>query len=133
MTENTPGTWTDPALGSEGDSDQLTAEDSLQDRGVPDLLDEGYSPPERDPIQLQGGMTAQDPHTHRLHAELPEVWDCPPGQAPGERQEDRAPRLVQGQESGRDTDVFATGVGLAGGAASAEEAAMHIVEDDNDR
>ncbi|MFV0252949.1 MAG: DUF5709 domain-containing protein [Beutenbergiaceae bacterium] len=130
MTENTPGTWTDPALGSEGDSDQLTAEDSLQDRGVPDLLDEGYSPPERDPVKLQGGMAAQDRLEHRLHAELPEVWDCPPGQAPGERQPDRAPRLVAERQAGRNSDVYATGVGLAGGAASAEEAAMHIVSDD---
>ncbi len=29
------------------DEDQLPSEDTLDDRGVDDLLDEGYSPPER--------------------------------------------------------------------------------------
>ncbi len=29
------------------DDDQLTQEDTLIDRGVDDLLDEGYSPPDR--------------------------------------------------------------------------------------
>lgn len=129
MTENTPATSNDPAWGAEGDSDQLTAEDGLLDRGVADLLDEGYSPPERDPIKLQGGMSTDDPLAHRLRAEQPEVWDCAPGQAPGESQPDRAPRLVEGRDGGRDTDVYATGVGLAGGAATAEEAAMHVVTD----
>ncbi|MCW2710113.1 MAG: hypothetical protein JWP24_307, partial [Marmoricola sp.] len=30
-------------------SDQLQPEDSLDDRGVDDVLDEGFSPPEREP------------------------------------------------------------------------------------
>ena len=29
------------------DEDQLPSEDTLDDRGIDDLLDEGYSPPER--------------------------------------------------------------------------------------
>src|SRR3954454_18725362 len=32
---------------SDADDDQLTQEDTLTDRGVDDLLDEGYSPPDR--------------------------------------------------------------------------------------
>ena len=47
MTEETPATSNDRALGSEGDADQLPREDMLLERGVEDLLDEGYSPPER--------------------------------------------------------------------------------------
>ncbi len=47
MSEDTPATSTDPATGTEGDADQLPAEDTLADRGVDDLLDEGYTVPER--------------------------------------------------------------------------------------
>lgn len=130
MTENTPGTWTDPALGSEGDDDQLTAEDSLVDRGVDDLLDEGYSPPDRDPIQQMGGLEPDDPTEQQLDAEEPEVWDSEPGQAAGERQPDRAPRLEDIDDAGRDTDSIAGDAGIAGGAAGAEEAAVHLVPEE---
>lgn len=129
MTENTPATSTDNALGSEGDSDQLPREDELLDRGVDDLLDEGYSPPERDPIRQMGGLDPDDPTAQQLRAEEPEVWDSEPGQAAGERQDDRAPRLEDVQDSGRDTDVVAGDAGIAGGAASAEEAAVHLLPD----
>ena len=132
MTENTPATSTDNALGSEGDSDQLPREDELLDRGVDDLLDEGYSPPERDPIRQMGGLDPDDPTAQQLRAEEPEVWDSEPGQAAGERQDDRAPRLEDVQDSGRDTDVVAGDAGIAGGAASAEEAAVHLLPDEAD-
>ena len=33
--------------------DQLQPEDTLDDRGVEDVLDEGYSPPEREPDHLK--------------------------------------------------------------------------------
>jgi len=132
MTENTPGTSTDNALGSEGDNDQLDREDTLIDRGVDDLLDEGYSPPDRDPIQQMGGLDPEDPTRQQLNAEEPEVWEVPAGQAPGGRQADRAGRLEEVRDGGRDTDVYATDAGIAGGAASAEEAAVRIDEDDED-
>jgi len=32
---------------TDADGDQLTEEETLVDRGVDDLLDEGYSPPDR--------------------------------------------------------------------------------------
>lgn len=131
MTENTPGTSTDNALGSEGDSDQLDREDTLVDRGVEDLLDEGYSPPDRDPIQQMGGLDPDDPTQQQLNAEQPEVWDVPAGRAAGERQADRAGRLEETTDEGRGTDAYAVDAGVAGGAASAEEAAVRV-EDDED-
>lgn len=131
MTENTPATSTDNALGSEGDSDQLDREDTLIDRGVDDLLDEGYSPPERDPIQQMGGLEPEDETEQQLNAEEPEVWEVPAGQAPGERQADRAGRLEETTDGGRGTDAYAVDAGIAGGAASAEEAAVRIDEEDD--
>lgn len=130
MTENTPGTSTDNALGSEGDNDQLPREDTLVDRGVEDLLDEGYSPPDRDPVQQMGGLDPDDPTEQQLRAEEPEVWEEPAGQAPGERQPDRAGRLEDVEDAGRDTDRYAEDAGIAGGAASAEEAAVRVTDED---
>lgn len=132
MTENTPGTSHDPALGSEGDDDQLTKEDGLIRRGVDDLLDEGYSPPDRDPIQQMGGLEPDDPTEQQLRAEEQEVWESEPGQAPGERQPDRAGRLEEVEDGGRDTDTLARDAGVAGGAASAEEAAVHLQPESGD-
>ncbi|WP_156252184.1 DUF5709 domain-containing protein [Pseudactinotalea terrae] len=135
MTENTPGTSTDPALGSEGDNDQLPREDTLVDRGVDDLLDEGYSPPDRDPIQSMGGLDPDDETAQQLRAEEPEVWESEPGQAAGESQPDRAGRLEDIDDAGRGTDRFAHDAGVAGGAAGAEEAAVHLepeYRDEND-
>jgi hypothetical protein len=126
MSENTPATSYDPALGSEGDDDQLPQEDTLLDRGLDDQLDEGYSPPDRDPITQMGGLEPEDETAQQLRAEEPEVWESEPGQAAGEREVDRAGRLEDIDDAGRDTDAIARDAGFAGGAASAEEAAVHL-------
>jgi hypothetical protein len=145
---------TGPAAGQYGgdDEDQLTAEDSLVDRGTDDLLDEGYSPPERPwargaygPSESMDQILAEeepDPAA-RLNsvlddaerersdyaerdAEFPEH-----GQVGGAR----AGRLVapdMGFGEDDEADLVADDVGLSGGAASAEEAAMHIIEDEDE-
>ena len=53
------------------DEDQLQPEDTLDDRGVDDVLDEGFSPPDREPANLRedGTPTLED----RLDAEEPEL------------------------------------------------------------
>lgn len=132
MSEDTPATSTDAALGSEGDTDQLSQEDTFTDRGVDDLLDEGYSPPERPranhfgetPLEEIQGETLDQ----RLAEEEPEVFDQPDAEA---SQPDRAGRLVADADAldGRVNDTFADDAGIAGGAASAEEAAVHIVDE----
>lgn len=137
MTEDTPATSTDPATGAEGDANQLPEEDTLVDRGVDDLLDEGYSPPERPrPASSHWGETPWEESRgetldQRVAQEEPDVWDAEPRVDPS-REPDRAGRLLEDDdavESGGN-DQFAIDAGVDGGAASAEEAAIHVVEED---
>ena len=139
MTENTPATSTDAATGAEGDGDQLTEEDTLIERGVGDLLDEGYSPPERPrPQSTHYGETAyEESHgeslDQRVAQEEPEVWEADPRVDPS-RQPDRAGRLVADEnavEAGGN-DEFAIDAGVSGGAASAEEAAVRVIDEDDE-
>ena len=116
--------------------DQIEPQRSLIDRGVEDVLDEGYSPPERySPLTREGEHETLD---ERLEEEIPEpdpyaleeedeILDD--GEVGGER----AGRLVEPNEGiGPDveSDLVGTDVGIDGAAASAEEAAVHIVPDD---
>lgn len=120
---------------AEGDSDQLPLEDTLLERGVGDVLDEGYSPLER-PRSNHWGETALEaelgePLALRLAEEEPELWDLPEREA---RESDRAGRLLAPvEETGASQDVYAADVGIAGGAASAEEAAMHLLDESDPR
>lgn len=131
--KHTSATSPDPETGAEGDTDQLSLEDTLIDRGIDDLLDEGYSPPERPRTNRFGETAWEEVHgetlDQRLREEEPEIWEAPER---GARQPDRAGRLVEDDdalEGHRPNDTFAHDVGIAGGAATAEEAAMHIVRE----
>jgi hypothetical protein len=104
-------------------------DDDLAISGGADPLDTGYSPPEEMPFAARQLLEGDDdeettPLDSRLDLELPEVWD--------EDSEDwdaqRAGRLVL-TSTEADRDVFAFDVGVDGGAASAEEAAIHIIDD----
>lgn len=134
----TPGTTADPETGAEGDTDQLTKDDMLLDRGVDDLLDEGYSPPDRRPagrLETELEQERGEPLDERLAQEEPEVWETDPGPDAGAREPDRADRLTAvdpGPSGEGRASTMATAVGVAGGAASAEEAAMHVIDEDED-
>lgn len=137
MSEDTPATSTDPATGTEGDADQLPAEDTLADRGVDDLLDEGYTVPERPrPAVSHWGETPWEESRgetldQRVAQEEPEVWeDASP--ADPSRQPDRAGRLTEDDDAveAGGNDQFAVDAGVDGGAASAEEAAVHVIDED---
>jgi Family of unknown function (DUF5709) len=113
--------------------DQLEPERSLDDRGVDDPLDEGYSPPEKPSELLRHGdhQTLEE----RLAAEEPDVADDVEGDFidDGEVGGERAGRLVdpnQGIGPDVEKELIGDDVGIDGAAASAEEAAMHIVPDD---
>jgi hypothetical protein len=114
--------------------DQIEPQRSLVDRGVDDPLDEGYSPPERySPLIRKGEHETLD---ERLAEEIPEpdpaVLQDQEIVDDGEVGEERAGRLVEPNEGiGPDAepDLVGTDVGIDGGAASAEEAAVHIVHD----
>lgn len=135
--ESTPATRPDPETGAEGDTDQLPKEDTLVRRGVDDLLDEGYSPPDH-PTDHRFGQTELEEIEgesldERLAREQPEVWENGDGPDAGARQPDRAGRLAadDADAAGESTtSLMADDVGVAGGAASAEEAAVHVLDDD---
>jgi len=114
------------------DQDQLQPLDNLEDRGVDDFLDEGYSPPER-PSHVTRYGDDRETLTERLAEEEPEVWELPDSGEyvdDGEVGDQRAGRLVDPHGGiGEDTDAELVGedVGLDGAGASAEEAAVHII------
>jgi len=135
MSDDSSATSQDPELGSEGDTDQLSREDTLVDRGVDDLLDEGYSPPQRDRATHYGETAWEESHREtidqRARQEEPDVWERRP-KVSGDREEFRAGRLVADDEAVEAgvNDSFAVDAGVSGGAASAEEAAVHLVEEE---
>ena len=125
--------------------DQLQADQTLIDRGVDDVLDEGYIPPDHWSAAQGFGNTAAEMREgesieKRLTQEEPDVETSDePWNPTGERREvgaKRAGRLVAsngGYSGGQgDTESVAIDVGRAGGAACAEEAAMHIIDETED-
>lgn len=145
---------TDDNDGTDGvdiDSGILQPEDSLDDRGVLDVLDEGYSPPDR-PWELNDyGLTAREAAEHeslngRLARELPDIM-IPDGDGLGDASDTdgelydneagtaRSGRLIDVEATGEIDDyayLYAVDIGRDGGAASAEEAAVHIVADEDE-
>jgi hypothetical protein len=130
------------------DEDQLSAEDTLEDPegDVDDELDRGYSPRE-DWSAAQGfGNTPYEEATgESLEQRVAQEEKEPDPYAEAERLEgtedlddgevgaERAGRLVapdEGVGEDEDKDLVGTDVGIDGAAASAEEAAVHIVPDD---
>ena len=118
---------------TDADGDQLTEEDTLVDRGVDDLLDEGYSPPDRwkeprDNETLDELLSEEEPDPAMQ-------LDDPDEQAGDDEVGDRrSGRLVAPDEGfGTDTesDLIGREVGIDGGAASAEEAAIHVIDEDD--
>ncbi len=126
--------------------DQLQAGDTLVDRGVDDVLEEGYVTPENWSVAEGFGNTAEEMRRGetlemRIAQEVPEKEpvEGPWRDDPYERREvgrTRAGRIVDANHGydGADVDseAFGEDVGIDGGAACAEEAAMHIIDDDSD-
>ncbi|MEV0184780.1 DUF5709 domain-containing protein [Streptomyces sp. NPDC050625] len=131
------------------DSGLLDAEDTLVADGVDDPLDRGWSPPERPWAVEHTGVTAAERHQgetldQRLAEELPDlaapdddgIGDCQG--TDGELLDNevgglRSGRLVapdEGAHEDEESALVATDVGIDGAGASAEEAAMHIVDEE---
>lgn len=126
--------------------DQLQPEDTLIDRGVDDILDEGFrrrSVPmpsvtrkRGDPRPTPGRRRTRpaaklgDPLNEPGDAEdVVRETEFPPDREVGNR---RAGRLVaedEGRYEDEESNLVAEDVGVDGAAASAEEAAIHIIED----
>lgn len=148
------GGWGDDVYQPDGsdvqeDSGLLDVEDTLVDDGVGDPLDRGWSPPDRPWAVEHNGVTAAERHRgetleQRLAEELPDL-PLPDGDGIGDAQDTdgelldkevgdlRSGRLVapdEGAHEDEESALVATDVGIDGAAASAEEAAMHIVDED---
>jgi hypothetical protein len=126
--------------------DQLQPYDTLDDRGVEDVLDEGYSPPEKlqgsrahgtTPAEVAEGETLEqriaqeepepDPYEEAARDALTE------NEPEGFVGDERAGRLTAPDEGVREDaekDLVAQDHGIDGAAAGAEEAAVHVIEDD---
>lgn len=145
-------TFDDPSAddGLEG-VNLLPPEEALDDEETGENIDEGYSPGER-PLALSAwGTTAAEGSTHeslsrRLSREEPEVGtaddegdglgdssDTDGELIDGEVGHRRAGRLLAAEVDRADprSDFWATDVGIDGAGASAEEAAIHVVPDDD--
>ena len=134
------------------EDNQLQPEDTLVDRGVDDVLDEGYTPPaerpygrgsfgstpesldqllaEEEPDPLCGYMTRSTRTSSNASDEAERETEFPQRNEVGRA---RAGRLVapdQGFGEDVDADLVADDVGIDGGAASAEEAAVHVIDDE---
>jgi hypothetical protein len=123
-------------LYSTDDDDQLSKEDTLIDRGVDDILDEGYSPPEkwkepRDHESLDELLSEEEPDPDMQIGDDDDPGsDLSEDEVVGDR---RAGRLVapdEGVDEDDESDLLARDVGIDGSAASAEEAAVHIIDDE---
>ena len=142
------------------DEDQLQPEDTLDDRGTEDLLDEGYSPPERPrgvdafgttlAEQRQGETIEQrlaheepDPSaafedpladSDKVGGDDPDAIEVEDdflgGDEVGGRRSGRLMAPEEGVREDTESEMVAEDVGIDGGGSSAEEAAVHIVEDE---
>ncbi|MGV0715067.1 DUF5709 domain-containing protein [Mycolicibacterium sp. XJ662] len=128
----------------------LEPEESLDSEQTGIDLDEGYSPPESPRELGSWGLTANEARmreslTRRLAREVPDVTDRWDGDGIGDSTDSDGEPLddqVGGGRAGRlvalgvdptdpTSDYRAHDVGIDGGAASAEEAAIHIVGDED--
>jgi len=124
------------------DQPQGSGDSLVDDRGLAEPLDEGYSPPEKWSVAEGYGNTPLEEELgesldQRIAQEEPEP--DPYEQAAtesedvgGEVGDARAGRLVdENQGIGEDTekDLVGEDVGIDGAGASAEEAAVHVVDD----
>lgn len=151
---NSADGWGDDVYQPDGseiqeDSGLLDVEDTLVDDGVDDPLDRGWSPPDRPWAVERPDVTAAERQhgetlDQRLAEELPDlvmpdtdgIGDC--AGTDGELLDNevgavRSGRLVapdEGAHEDEESALVARDVGIDGAAASAEEAAMHIVDED---
>jgi hypothetical protein len=140
MSENDSETYGGYSVDDE-DQPQGDGDSMSDDRGLTEPLDEGYSPPEKwsvgqgygnTPLEEELGETLDQ----RIAQEEPEpdpyaeedVEDLDDGEVGNAR----AGRLVapdEGVGEDEDSEMFADDAGIDGAGASAEEAAMHVVND----
>jgi hypothetical protein len=132
-------------LDTGGGDEVIDLDETLGSDNVDDVLDTSYSPPERPLGVNRFGTTVEEQEQgesldQRLAQEVPDpalaVGDDDyvdeQADASNEVGESRAGRLVDpdgGAEWDSEKDLVGRDVGIDGGAASAEEAAVHVISD----
>ena len=130
------------SIDPEEQGSQMQPYDTLDDRGVEDVLDEGIVPNQKwSPGQGFGNTAAEQREGEtldmRIAQEEPDVFDQ---ELDSENLEDaevgdeRAGRLVAPDEGAHQDDeaaAVAYDVGIDGAGATAEEAAMHVVAEED--
>lgn len=127
------------------DEDQPSNLEDLGDGDVEDELDRGYSPPEKYSAgQGYGNTPWEEEHRETIDQRIgqeepePDPYDAAASADDEDLLDDgevgsaRAGRLVdpdQGFGEDQEKDLVGDDVGIDGAGASAEEAAMHVVED----
>ena len=124
------------------DQPQSTGDSMADDRGLDEPLDEGFSPPEKwSPGQGYGNTPAEEEEGETLEQRLaqeepePDPYEQAANDtedAGGEIGDQRSGRLVaedEGVAEDVESDLVARDVGIDGAAASAEEAAVHVIEE----
>jgi hypothetical protein len=137
MTETNDTAFGDDVYAAgDDDAEYLDPAETLTGDGaeLDEPLDTSYSPPDNSPVATRFGNTAAEQAEgesldQRLAQEVPDVTpeDITSEAAP------RAGRLVapdEGAHADTESAPVAFDVGKAGSAASAEEAAMHVVDED---
>jgi hypothetical protein len=152
MSENLPEPEGDDAeytqgLDTGGGDDVIDLDETLGSDDVDDVLDTSYSPPEKPLGVDRFGTTLEEQEEgetldQRLAQEVPDpalaVGDDDyvdeQADAGGEVADGRAGRQVDpdgGAEWDTEKDLVGREVGIDAGAASAEEAAVHVIDDDD--
>jgi hypothetical protein len=119
------------------DTDDLDPTESLTGDDPDEAMQTGYSPPDREPYNLRHMPTAfqesqGETFDERLAEEEPDTSAEDPDRTGAQP---RAGRLVapdEGTHGDQESEAIATDLGPAGYASSAEEAAMHIIDGDED-
>ncbi|MGC5568859.1 DUF5709 domain-containing protein [Streptomyces sp. FR-108] len=135
----------------QADAAPLDLQDAVDERTYDDMLDEGYSPPEKPLGVTKRGVTAAEQHEgesldERLRQEVPDeeppvgdgIGDLPYGEGEAtdpEVGDERAGRLVAPDEGAHEDmtkEAVASDIGIDGGAAGAEEAAVHLIPEEEE-
>lgn len=123
-------------VGGFGGNDQVDPSESLTGDNTEDPLDAGYSPPERASHSWRGDTAGEaregESLDRHLAEEEPEVWSDGEDDVEAEPRTGRLVAPDEGAHERTESDEVAQDVGRAGSASSAEEAAMHVVDDDRE-
>jgi hypothetical protein len=131
------------------DQPQSDGDSLVDDRGLTEPLDEGYSPPERwspgegfgnTPYEEAVGesfdqryaqeVPEEDPYEQAAHMSVESIENDGDGGEVGRRRSGRLVAPDEGAHEDVDSDEVAQDVGIDGAGASAEEAAVHTIEDE---